>query len=80
MRQANIPDDILIEETSMRKRGERATHLHTKSGGCYIELHRGVWERDCSDVVIYQAVHDGRIWVRSAKEFDDGRFAPLTRA
>ena len=52
-----------------------ATHRHRK-GGLYRELARGVLEADRSDVVIYDDA-EGAIWVRSAAEFDDGRFAPV---
>lgn len=52
-----------------------ATHLHRK-GGLYRELHRGLLEADVTPVVIYEDRH-GNVWVRPAREFDDGRFVKL---
>lgn len=52
------------------------THQHRK-GGLYRELMRGQHERDLAPVVVYKSMNDGRIWVRYADEFDDGRFTPL---
>lgn len=53
----------------------KATHRHRK-GGLYRVLGRGTLEADRSPVVIYDDAA-GEIWVRSAKEFDDGRFEPI---
>lgn len=51
------------------------THQHRK-GGYYREVMRGTHEADRSPVVIYDDV-EGTVWVRSAAEFDDGRFTAL---
>ncbi|MBW4708203.1 hypothetical protein KX928_10445 [Roseobacter sp. YSTF-M11] len=51
-----------------------ATHRHRK-GGLYRVLARGILESDRSDVVIYDDP-DGTVWVRCAREFEDGRFIP----
>ena len=48
---------------------------HRKSGDVYEELHRGLIERDLTPVVVYRG-EDGRVWVRPARQFDDGRFEP----
>ena len=48
---------------------------HIKSEGVYYELGRSVW--NTMNVVIYISRQDHVVWVRSAKEFDDGRFAFL---
>ncbi|MEM9583123.1 MAG: DUF1653 domain-containing protein [Pseudomonadota bacterium] len=53
----------------------RATHRH-KKGGLYRFIAEAVLEADRSDVVIYDDV-DGQIWVRSKREFYDGRFAEV---
>ncbi|MBK1670417.1 hypothetical protein CKO28_20545 [Rhodovibrio sodomensis] len=52
------------------------THQHRK-GGLYRVLHRGLFEATCTPCVVYQA-QDGSVWARSAEEFDDGRFTPLS--
>lgn len=52
------------------------THQHVKSGGLYRVLMRGEMEADLSAAVIYDNA-DGRVWIRSAIEFDDGRFAMI---
>lgn len=51
------------------------THRHRK-GGLYRELHRGLLEADLTRVVIYED-RLGNVWVRPAREFDDGRFVRL---
>lgn len=48
---------------------------HRKTGGLYEELHRALVERDLTPVVVYRG-EDGQVWVRPAKQFDDGRFEP----
>jgi uncharacterized protein YqfB (UPF0267 family) len=53
------------------------THQHRK-GGLYRVLHRGLFEATCTPCVIYQA-EDGSVWVRSAEEFDDGRFTRINQ-
>ena len=48
---------------------------HKKTGGLYTVLYgQATLEADLSDVVVYRALSDGRIWVRPASEFFDGRF------
>lgn len=51
------------------------THEHRK-GGRYRVLMRATIEADLSEAVIYDDA-EGRIWVRPAAEFDDGRFTVL---
>ena len=51
------------------------THRH-KKGRAYRVLTEGVLEADRSEVVIYEDVQ-GEVWVRSKKEFFDGRFTPI---
>lgn len=50
---------------------------HRKSGRMYTELHRGALHADGTPMVIYRG-QDGRVWVRPAKQFDDGRYEPVT--
>lgn len=71
--------DDFYEIERMLAREKLATHCHLKSGGLYRFLHRGQNEKTLEQVVIYEAAYDGRIWVRVAVEFDDGRYAPLTK-
>jgi hypothetical protein len=53
----------------------KATHRHRK-GGLYRVVGPAILEADRSDVIIYDDA-DGTVWVRSAVEFNDGRFTPL---
>jgi len=57
------------------QQGWRPTHQHRK-GGLYRVITRAELEADLSPVVVYDDAN-GRVWVRPAAEFDDGRFAPL---
>ena len=52
------------------------THRHHKGGG-YRLLGYGVNEADRTRVAIYDDA-EGTVWVRSAEEFNDGRFTPVT--
>lgn len=54
------------------------THLHLKSGGLYRVITRGHMEADypATAVVVYGDT-EGRVFVRPAAEFDDGRFEPV---
>lgn len=62
-----------------RQRGWRPTHRHKKRGTEYeIITDDALAQTDISiadneQVVVYRG-HDGRIWVRTREEFDDGRF------
>jgi hypothetical protein len=55
---------------------------HKKRGSVYVEIGRGFAQvshhpiEEMTTVVIYQD-KNGRLWVRNAVEFDDGRFEPL---
>ncbi len=57
---------------------------HKKRGTLYRLLMRGTLQiegpQDMAEVVVYQDVDDGRVWVRPASEFFDGRFeeAPVS--
>ncbi|AKS46633.1 Protein of unknown function [Octadecabacter temperatus] len=53
----------------------KATHRHRK-GRLYRVVGPAILEADRSAVVIYDDA-DGTVWVRSADEFNDGRFTPL---
>lgn len=61
------------------------THRHLKRGTTYREVARGFAQvaahpiEEMTAVTIYQG-KDGVYWVRNAVEFDDGRFAALSRA
>lgn len=54
---------------------DRTYWHHMKTGGLYTVLHDdAIREDDLEPVIVYQNVGDGRIWVRPASEFFDGRF------
>lgn len=69
--------DDLREDGARAQRARLATHLHVKSGNLYRVITRGQNEKTLWQVVVYESVNDGRVWVRDAVEFDDGRFARL---
>lgn len=62
--------------------GWRPTHRHVKRGGEYEFIGQGKLQTDGSPLaddqfmIIYRGF-DGKLWVRSAREFQDGRFEPL---
>jgi hypothetical protein len=51
------------------------THRHRK-GGLYRVLAEGICEAGRNPVIIYDDA-EGTIWVRSAEEFQDGRFKEI---
>lgn len=50
---------------------------HVKTGGVYEVLMHASDEATQYDHVVYRAVVGGRVWVRPAIEFYDGRFVQL---
>lgn len=63
-------DSVIIKSTKWR---------HKKRGTTYIEIGRGLMQDHGTDlddepVVIYRG-EDGRLWVRTVDQFEDGRFA-----
>jgi predicted HAD superfamily Cof-like phosphohydrolase len=51
---------------------------HTKTGGLYSVISEyALNEADMSPVVVYRSLSTGTIWVRSHKEFFDGRFEAM---
>lgn len=51
------------------------THRHRK-GNLYRVIARGYYETDLAAAVVYDDAA-GKVWVRPAAEFDDGRFTPI---
>lgn len=49
-------------------------YRHVKSGGLYEIITGARYEPTTEDVVVYRCLADGLVWVRSHKEFFDGRF------
>lgn len=47
---------------------------HLKTGGYYEILGTGLLESSKEPMVIYRSLQDGTVWIRSEKEFFDGRF------
>lgn len=47
---------------------------HVKTRGIYNIIGYGKIEKDQTEVVIYEQIWEGRIWVRPITEFEDGRF------
>lgn len=56
---------------------------HVRTGGTYTEVMRGTLQAsddlDMASAVIYRSEVDGRVWVRPAAEFEDGRFERIDR-
>lgn len=53
---------------------------HLTTGGVYSILAIGLEEATLTPVIVYQDAHTAQVWTRPAKEFFDGRFAPLPRS
>lgn len=47
---------------------QRPKYRHFK-GGTYVVLNHATLESDLTDVIVYQSLIDGRIWVRPKEEF-----------
>lgn len=65
---------------AVQPQGQRVQHI--KRGSTYRVIGRGNVQTakpltDFDEVVIYQSEDDGRIWVRRAIEFNEGRFTLL---
>lgn len=69
------PASVIALCDAVLAQGWRPTHRHRK-GGLYRVVARGSIEADLTPAVIYDDA-EGRVWVRPAAEFDDGRFAAL---
>lgn len=67
--------DVLHHPEVRQVISKKPTHQHRKSGD-YQEIRRSLLEADLTPAVVYRAKDDA-IWVRPAKEFDDGRFTRL---
>lgn len=49
-------------------------YLHEKSNTQYELLAFGLNESDCMPMVVYRNLDDNLVWIRSSKDFFDGRF------
>lgn len=70
-----MPSRAAIDATTPEQR-ERIVR-HRRSGQLYQELHRGSLHADGTVMVVYRD-ENGRVWIRPAKQFDDGRYAPAS--
>ena len=72
----NILSSLWMRLTTRSKQPDWcATHRHRK-GGLYRVVGPAILEADRTAVIIYDDA-GGVVWVRSADEFNDGRFTPL---
>ena len=69
------PASSIPPPSPLAREGWHPTHRH-KKGGLYRLISYGTDEATRASVAIYDDAV-GTIWVRVAKEFDDGRFTPL---
>lgn len=51
-------------------------YKHLRTGGLYKVLAVGTHVDTKELLVVYAAIKDGAVWVRTYDEFTDGRFAP----
>lgn len=81
-----LNDQIYAFRTAARDKRDAAPKRwrHVERGTTYTEIERGKLQKtpssflyDMDEVVVYRADADGSLWVRSAREFDDGRFVPV---
>lgn len=49
-------------------------YRHVKTNGIYLVIAIGRLESDLTEVVVYQSIENGAVWVRNKSEFEDGRF------
>lgn len=52
--------------------------LYSVLGPAKLQVEPGVVLQDMDELVVYASETDGTMWVRSKKEFDDGRFEIYT--
>jgi hypothetical protein len=64
----------------MKKRAvavvEGGEYIHAKTGNRYKVINVALNEADLAEVVVYQDVLGGPVWVRPRDNFCDGRFIP----
>lgn len=53
-------------------------YRHVKTNGVYVVMAIGRLESDLTEVVVYQSVENGSVWVRNKSEFEDGRFVRIS--
>lgn len=69
--------------TAQARSAVEPTHRHVRRGTEYVEIGRGELQSSITlregdePLVVYRSVDDGRIWIRPASEFDDGRFEAI---
>ncbi|MEO3416951.1 DUF1653 domain-containing protein [Roseovarius sp. CAU 1744] len=70
--------ELLARQSNAQRAVDRwvPTHRHRK-GGFYRVVGHGTLESDRSPVVIYDDA-EGQVWVRPTREFEDGRFEPVS--
>ncbi|MCY0388005.1 DUF1653 domain-containing protein [Robbsia sp. Bb-Pol-6] len=60
------------------KLSENTVYKHQRTGRLYSVVTRAKLEMSGEEVVVYQSLKSGRIWVRPSAEFFDGRYAPTS--
>lgn len=69
----------LRAEISLLKQSQNTKLFrHRKTGGLYSIVSIAQMESTLEAVVVYRATKDSTVWVRSYKEFFDGRFEEIT--
>ena len=78
LKQLNEAKEKVFELEQQLKTAKPKLYRHVKTGGVYEFITGAQNESDMECVVVYKSVGNGIVWVRSNKEFYDGRFEEYT--
>ena len=74
-RRKQTDHNIIESQCKLHSASWEPTHRHI-NGGLYRYLYEGIGEAYHSTIVVYDD-REGQVWVRSCKEFYDGRFSSI---
>lgn len=67
----------LLDDGILNSRMKPELYRHEKTGGVYEVICNATDESTKKIMVVYRNVEDGSRWIRSAEEFNDGRFTRI---